>query len=123
MSVAGTTSEAAHGPRREGPSSDDEYLYPPLGTHPGRVQVDAWFEEFKARRAALWKTRERVLEIRCPMEECRKAQKCPQALRVSDIFITPVSVLTVKTRRTTSTSILVSSVSFIRPVAQINANT
>ncbi|KAG9083700.1 hypothetical protein FS749_005824 [Ceratobasidium sp. UAMH 11750] len=79
--VASTISDATNSPRRESPSSEDEYLYPPLGASPGRVQIDAWFEEFKSRRTALQKTRERVPEIRCPINECRKTQRRPQALR------------------------------------------
>ncbi|KAG8733519.1 hypothetical protein FRC10_012315 [Ceratobasidium sp. 414] len=80
-SATRTISEANHSPHPQSPSSDDEYLYPPLGARPGRAQIDAWFEEFKSRRAALQKTRERLSEIRCPLEECRKPQRRPQALR------------------------------------------
>ncbi|KAG8702333.1 hypothetical protein FRC08_003547, partial [Ceratobasidium sp. 394] len=55
-SVASTISDATNSQRRESPSSEEEYLYPPLDTNPGRARIDAWFEEFKSRRTALKKT-------------------------------------------------------------------
>ncbi|KAG9128156.1 hypothetical protein FRC07_004268 [Ceratobasidium sp. 392] len=60
---------------------DDEHLYPPLSLHPGQAEVDAWFEDFKSRRAALQRTRERLSDIKCPLAQCRKVQRRPQALR------------------------------------------
>ncbi|KAG9122748.1 hypothetical protein FRC07_000739, partial [Ceratobasidium sp. 392] len=65
----------------EDPNLDDEYLYPPLNLHPGQLEVDVWFEEFKSRRAALQRTGGRLGDIKCPLEQCRKVQKQPQALR------------------------------------------
>ncbi|KAG8706604.1 hypothetical protein FRC09_002329 [Ceratobasidium sp. 395] len=62
-------------------STDDDYLYQPLSSRPSQDEIDQWMVEFKARRNALLKTRERLGDIRCPLEECRKPQRRPQALR------------------------------------------
>ncbi|QRV74334.1 hypothetical protein RhiJN_02348 [Ceratobasidium sp. AG-Ba] len=80
-SSSAVTDSAANLSLQPDPTSDEEYLYPPLGQRPGKDEVDSWFDEFKNRRAALQKTRERVPDIRCPIEDCRKAQRRPQALR------------------------------------------
>ncbi|KAG8723134.1 hypothetical protein FRC09_004589 [Ceratobasidium sp. 395] len=60
---------------------DDDYLYPPLSSCPSRGDIDAWFEEFKARRASLLKTRGRLGGIKCPLKECQKPQRRPQAFK------------------------------------------
>ncbi|KAG8768693.1 hypothetical protein FRC12_005428 [Ceratobasidium sp. 428] len=60
---------------------DDDYLYQPLGSSPGQDEIDRWFDEFVARRRASEETHKRLSDIRCPLEECRKLQMRPQALR------------------------------------------
>ncbi|KAG9117266.1 hypothetical protein FRC07_007405, partial [Ceratobasidium sp. 392] len=78
--VTSPTSTSTSSPPQDS-NYDDEYLYPPLSLHPGQTEVDTWFEEFKSRRAALQRTRERLGDIKCPLEQCRKVQRRPQALR------------------------------------------
>ncbi|KAG8776475.1 hypothetical protein FRC12_000888 [Ceratobasidium sp. 428] len=59
----------------------EEGMYPPFPQYPGQAEVDAWFQEFKARREVLQKQAGRALDIKCPVENCWKAQRRPQALR------------------------------------------
>ncbi|KAG8716381.1 hypothetical protein FRC09_015822 [Ceratobasidium sp. 395] len=69
----------------------EEDMYPPFPQYPAQAEVDAWFQQFKARREALQKQAGRALDIKCPVENCWKAQRRPQALRVSNIYLAFIS--------------------------------
>ncbi|KAG9097002.1 hypothetical protein FS749_007304 [Ceratobasidium sp. UAMH 11750] len=57
------------------------YLYPPLGPWTKRRQVDAWVEEFKRRRKALWNSYRQVPPIRCPKLGCGEPQMSSEDLK------------------------------------------
>ncbi|KAG8766410.1 hypothetical protein FRC12_006900 [Ceratobasidium sp. 428] len=59
----------------------EEDMYPPFPQYPAQAEVDAWFQQFKARREVLQKQAGRALDIKCPIENCWKSQRRPQALR------------------------------------------
>ncbi|KAG8776477.1 hypothetical protein FRC12_000890 [Ceratobasidium sp. 428] len=62
-------------------SLSEKDMYPPLPQRPGKSGVDTWFQEFKARREVIQEAQGRTLDIECPIENCGKPQRGPQALR------------------------------------------
>lgn len=72
-------------------NDEDSYPNQPLSPQPDQGEIDSWFEEFKNKRNNLFKTRDRLSDIRCPVESCRKTQRRPQALRVSLLLLTLLS--------------------------------
>ncbi|CAE6509593.1 unnamed protein product [Rhizoctonia solani] len=83
-----TSSEDSLGGTSSGPSSptlsigsDEGHALPQLSERPDRSEIDNWFQQLKRCRAIQAKAGHRLQEVRCPLRNCAKVQRRPQALR------------------------------------------
>ncbi|KAG8703839.1 hypothetical protein FRC11_010417 [Ceratobasidium sp. 423] len=86
--IHATSSDDSLGNTSSGPSSptlsvgsDEGHVLPQLSQHPDQNEIDNWFQQLKRCRAIQAKAGHRLQEVRCPLVNCAKVQRRPQALR------------------------------------------